>query len=179
MEERRRNYADPLLFARYRRYYRAYAGIRGNKVLTDMLVSKLYEIFSGNTPKPERSVLKHCSKGDEGIWDILGYYDPKSHAIFICEPKVENHSWEIARSLGLTTFYTRLVLRELVRLHEHAHSLTHTGKFDELLGTEFPAELREEVKVRVRFRMRYPIRSEINEPYCRIHILVYYSKYSL
>lgn len=127
-----------------------------------MLVSKLYETFSGNTPKPERSVLKHCSKGDEGIWDILGYYDPKSRTITICEPEVENYSLEIARSLGLTIFYTKLMLRELVRLHEHAHSLTHTGKFDEFRGTklyDIP-----EIKVRRRFRMGYPIRSEINEP---------------
>jgi hypothetical protein len=127
-----------------------------------MLVSKLYGMFSGNTPKPERSVLKHCPGGGDGIWDVLGYYDPKSYTVTICELEVENYSWEIARSLGLTVFYTRLVLKELVRLHEHAHSLTHTGKFDEFRGNKH--DLPEEMKLRCRFRMRYPIKSEINEP---------------
>jgi len=129
-----------------------------------LLVSRLYKLFGGNVPKPERSIFnfKDCPRG-EGIWDILGYYDSKSYSVTICEPKIEEHSWQVATRLGSKPHETRLVLRELVRLHEHAHSLIHTGNFDEFRGFNLSEKL-PEFKVKCRFKMGYPIPCQINEP---------------
>lgn len=94
-----------------------------------MLVSRLYELFRKNIPKPERAAFKECPRG-EGIWDILGYYDYKSRVkITICEPKIREYSKKLTKKLDLDETQIRLMLRELVRLHEHAHALLHTGNF--------------------------------------------------
>ena len=95
-----------------------------------MLVSQLYGLFRKNVPKQERAIVRddECRTG-EGIWDILGYYDSKSYLITICEPKVKRHSKQLAMQPKFEETLTRLTLRELVRLHEHAHAMLHTGNF--------------------------------------------------
>jgi hypothetical protein len=129
-----------------------------------MLVSRLYRLFEKNIPKPEKVALSQCPKG-EGIWDILGYYDYKAQVkITICELEIEKYSWQVARRLGCKEYETRLVLRELVRLHEHAHSLTHTGNFNVFREMNLSERL-PEFKVRRRFKMGYPIPPQINEPF--------------
>ena len=100
-----------------------------------MLVSKLHEIFLENDPKQEKVILTGCQKRD-GIWDTLGYYDPKSWSINICEKEITDYVEILERKRKRNKIYTRFCLRELVRLHEHAHSLFHTSKF-EYIGCDF------------------------------------------
>jgi hypothetical protein len=115
-----------------------------------MLVSQLYEFFNKDVPKPERAVLKDCVKGD-GIWDVLGYYDHKSKVkITICEPEVEKFSNRLAVQLNGDKNQIRLIVRELVRLHEHGHAMLHTGST---------------FSIKRRFKMGYRnLPLEINEP---------------
>ena len=114
-----------------------------------MLVSRLYNLFRKNIPKHEKVALSGCPKGD-GIWDVLGYYDFKSYSIIICEPEVEKYGEQMATQLKLDETFTRLILRQLVRLHEHAHAMLHTGNFD---------------GIKRRFKMGYRnLPANINEP---------------
>jgi hypothetical protein len=77
--------------------------------------------------KKEKSALNGCRPYGDGIWDLLGYYDPKKYEITICERHIEEHIRNLAKSIEYDELYTKFVLRELVRSHEHAHSLLHTG----------------------------------------------------
>lgn len=96
-----------------------------------MLVSKLYKLFDVKLKK-ERSVLNECHGFGDGIWDIIGYYNPLKYEITICDSRIEEHVRKLAKSIEYDEVNTNLVLRELVRLHEHAHSLLHTGKLSPL-----------------------------------------------
>jgi len=130
-----------------------------------MLVSKLFEIFHNNIPRRERAVFEGCWK-DEGIWDILGKYDPKSYLISICEPEVIMCSKKLATSLKLNEAQSYLTLRELVRLHEHAHALIHKGDFNKFLNIDLsiggPCP---ELEIRPTFKKGYRnLPHEIKEP---------------
>ena len=98
-----------------------------------MLVYKLYKFFNLPKLKKELGVLEECRGFGDGIWDILGYYDPVKYEIVICDSLVEKHANALAKNKGFDEKTTKLVLRELVRLHEHGHSLLHTGKIGPLL----------------------------------------------
>jgi len=114
-----------------------------------MLTYKLYKFFRIDKLKKERSVLTDCRGPGEGIWDILGYYDPLKYEITICDSRIEEFAKSLAISINSDETTTTLVLRELVRLHEHAHSLLHTGKISSVR----------------RFRKGYRnLPREINEP---------------
>ncbi len=97
-----------------------------------MLVFQLYKLF-GYVPQPEFSRAEKCPKGD-GIWDILGYYDPIHRIVGVCEVEVKKHSKELMKALKNKGFEvdevrSYLTLRELTRLHEHIHALIHLGDF--------------------------------------------------
>jgi len=95
-----------------------------------MLVPRLYEIFEVQKVKKERGFLNGCHGGD-GIWDTLGYYDPSAYEITICDSRIEKFVRDsiIIQTIEFDEIYTKVVLRELVRLHEHTHALLHTSSF--------------------------------------------------
>ncbi len=101
-----------------------------------MLVVKLYELFSSNKKfAKEETILDHCGKTErEGIWDILGYYDPQMRTVTLCENEIIKHSKALAHSLHMREHRTYLILRELVRLHEHSHAILHMADFKKELG---------------------------------------------
>ena len=70
-------------------------------------------------------------KKEEGIWDTLGYYDGNKQIVFICELNIVNFVYHLQKRLNRkrNRLFLMLVLRELVRLHEHAHALLHVGDF--------------------------------------------------
>lgn len=116
-----------------------------------MLVAKLYEVFANKICTPEKPNLE-CPRIGEGIWDTLGYYDSEQREISICEREIAqaNHNWDLAKHCRRKEHETALILRELVRLHEHAHALHHTGNFVfNILGAPSP------IKVRRRFVIGY------------------------
>ncbi|MHA1616476.1 MAG: hypothetical protein ACTSX9_04120 [Candidatus Njordarchaeales archaeon] len=120
-----------------------------------MLVQELCKIpGSRYIPKFEKCVtyiITKDRKKEIGIWDILGCYDSSQEIIFICEDNIAD---EVNKLLGNTTFsrelfkklgldtpsetskeglvrgYLTLILRELVRLHEHAHAYTSTAMIE-------------------------------------------------
>jgi len=85
----------------------------------------------------EKSELERCQGKsvniDEiGIWDILGYYDGNAPtpSIHLCEREIEDTVSEFYHNRSrFTKLSLRFVVRELVRLHEHAHALIHIGDF--------------------------------------------------
>jgi hypothetical protein len=98
-----------------------------------MLVYELYRLYNLRELKKEKSVLKECRGFGDGIWDLLGYYDPSTYEVVICDSEIEDYANKLAGSfLEYDEVTTKLVLRELVRLHEHGHSLLHTGKLGPL-----------------------------------------------
>jgi len=101
-----------------------------------MLVSKLCEIpVSKYVPKLEKICLEPCR--GEGIWDVLGYYNRELELVFICEVEIRgvvkklSAIRELVEKLrvpeGHVSNYLTLIVRELVRLHEHAHAYLHTA----------------------------------------------------
>jgi len=99
-----------------------------------MLVPKLYEIFGVRKVKKEKGFLNECPGGGDGIWDILGYYDPSAYEITVCESRIEKfvRNSILTQTIEFDEIYTKVVLRELVRLHEHTHALLHTSSFPRL-----------------------------------------------
>lgn len=126
-----------------------------------MLVSELYQIFKGSSTKKEKIIFNQCPKHEKrGIWDILGYYDSRKSLVCICEKEIEKHSKQLTNRINRPEYEIRLVVRELVRLHEHAHGLLHTGIF----GNELEDVMRA-FQIRRRFRMGYRnLPAKINEP---------------
>jgi len=101
-----------------------------------LLVSKLCEIpVSKYVPKLEKICLEPCR--GEGIWDVLGYYNRELEIVFICEVEIQEEVKKLStiRELieklkvpeGHVSNYLTLIVRELVRLHEHAHAYLHTA----------------------------------------------------
>lgn len=101
-----------------------------------MLVSRLCKIpGSQYIPKFEK-ISKPCKEGED-IWDVLGYYDYDSEVVYICEEKIQEeverllHKPELIEKLNIESKHARnylsLVVKELVRLHEHAHAYLHTA----------------------------------------------------
>jgi len=66
-----------------------------------------------------------------GIWDILGFYEPKTEMVIVCEDRIVKHGRRLANQLKVDELKTTLVLRELVRLHEHSHAYLHTAQIAE------------------------------------------------
>jgi hypothetical protein len=127
-----------------------------------LLVSRLYALFGKEASYPEVASLKPCPRG-EGVWDILGYYNPNSVIkITICEHEIEEYSKGLAKNLKLNEKQVRMILRELVRLHEHSHALFHTGDFNSFCGINLKDTL---FKVRYRFKRGYSsLPRDVNEP---------------
>jgi len=102
-----------------------------------MLVMKLSEVAGVCicVPRHERISLDvPCSK-EEGIWDTLGYYDGK--IVTICDKAIQKslkkkfdkdvELREKLEKLSKSREELILILRELVRLHEHSHAFLHTA----------------------------------------------------
>lgn len=85
------------------------------------LVNKLVKLY-GYRWVPEVCEQRYKRLRD-GIWDTLGYYDERK--VHLCEKELSETSEDVSRRLGLNDDITWLALRELVRLHEHAHAMLH------------------------------------------------------
>ncbi len=80
--------------------------------------------------------IRPPSKNEDelGIFDLLGYYDMTCQTVNICEQNIadylrnENPQESLSKKLGDTTAY--LALREIIRLHEHAHAIIDTCGFN-------------------------------------------------
>ena len=77
--------------------------------------------------------------GDLGIFDLLGYYDAGTQTINICEQNIFHYlknNWESDRkdlsdhgfNIDETGFFASL--REVIRLHEHAHAIIDSCGFN-------------------------------------------------
>ncbi len=78
-------------------------------------------------PCTETIVLEEVDcKGQEGIWDSLGWYDARSRRIYLCEPRIVKESRIIAKRIKEVKQSTAyFIVRELVRLHEYIHAIQH------------------------------------------------------
>jgi hypothetical protein len=116
-----------------------------------MLVLKLCELpCSEYTPKHEIiSREKKIKRGrEEGIWDILGQYDCRHEIVWIYEKEIARHAEGLSKKLGIEIVTVYSILRELVRLHEHAHAYTHTANLSEgplIIEREWFLKLPEEI----------------------------------
>ncbi len=97
----------------------------------------------------------------------MGSYDPSTRVISICEPAVT----EIAEKLKVETNHRYLtkdevysLLRELVRLHEHAHAFTHTSTLDAFIKNIFEAANIEFEECSNRDKWYRRLGSDIHEP---------------
>jgi len=102
-----------------------------------LLVSQLSKLY-GYIPEIECVHVEPCHKGNNGIWDILGYYESVPKLIHICEPEIHKCVDDIKkirlREFGrleddMSSIVLESSVRELVRLHEHCHALLHTCSF--------------------------------------------------
>ncbi|MCD6483901.1 MAG: hypothetical protein J7L47_02180 [Candidatus Odinarchaeota archaeon] len=117
-----------------------------------MLVAKLCELMEQMekkgcrcryVPKFERTSLDipcrpRVSIEDVGIWDVMGYYDKKRKIVTICDNVIQKEfenkferDVELRRRLEKLSKPRKeliLILRELVRLHEHSHGFLHTAR---------------------------------------------------
>lgn len=98
-----------------------------------MLVLKLCEILQSRyIPKPEviRSICpkRTSSEKEVGIWDILGFYDARKRKITICDKNIEEYGEKLLQKIENDKTKLTLFLRELVRLHEHAHAFLNTAR---------------------------------------------------
>jgi hypothetical protein len=76
-------------------------------------------------PRPEfMADRRDYPETDDGIWDVLGEYHPRIGTITLYEDRI------MALAGELSSRPARLypVLRELVRVHEHAHAYIHTAQ---------------------------------------------------
>jgi hypothetical protein len=71
----------------------------------------------------------------EGIWDVLGEYDARLDIIILYENEITSYAKTLSFTDGLAIGSEEAVpdvrqpiLRELVRLHEHAHAYLHTAR---------------------------------------------------
>lgn len=79
------------------------------------------------TPRLERPETACPKKSEEAIWDRLGYYEPKKGEIIICDKDIQNFVGGLHKK-EMESNKLILFVRELVRLHEHAHAFLHTAK---------------------------------------------------
>ena len=71
------------------------------------------------------------------IWDTLGIYDAIARVIVIDDEKILEHSNKISDKIEIETGVNKerigyIILRELVRLHEHAHAFLHVSGIEAL-----------------------------------------------
>ena len=79
-------------------------------------------------PRPEFMDNRAAFFNDNyGIWDLLGIYDGSVGTIVLYEENLNSLAAEL--SSGRSNVYP--VLRELVRVHEHAHAYMHTANLFE------------------------------------------------
>lgn len=81
---------------------------------------------------------KKKREGGGRIWDVMGYYDKKRKIVTICDKVIQKgfenkfkRDVELRRELeklSRTRKELILILRELVRLHEHSHAFLHTAR---------------------------------------------------
>lgn len=67
------------------------------------------------------------NRDELGIFDLLGYYDTTCQTVNICEQQIAEHL-KREGSQNSTTGY--LAIREVIRLHEHAHAIIDTCGFN-------------------------------------------------
>lgn len=115
-------------------------------------------------PGTEISIMNGCPQRCEGIWDILGYYDSKSCLVTICELEITEFTKKLRPVNNEEYKQIRQTLKELVRLHEHVHSLIHNCNFDKLLG--IPKEKVEFTLPVASDSIYQGIPKEINETLC-------------
>ncbi len=120
-------------------------------------------------------------KKDIGIGDKLGFYDGKK--VHICDQQIEQEAKNIYRDLSSLVNINQcyLVLRELIRLHEHIHALIHF-KTNYKWYTNLPKEINEPLTVYFSWLI---VRSVGDEIYQRVFDKVndelpdYYKKWDL
>ena len=82
-------------------------------------------------PRPEfmsdRAFRYNYNEQDRGIWDLLGRYNHEIGTITLFEDNIN----DLANELSPRTSSVYPILRELVRLHEHAHAYMHTARLFE------------------------------------------------
>ena len=134
---------------------------------------KILKCDLNHTFPPEILVLPPY-KGGDGIWDILGYYDPYTRTVNLCDSKIKEESLNIKGIVGYNAEIVYGVLRELVRLHEHIHALIHTSSLSPNMTLLFHYKTNTQD-----WYSRLP--SEINEPLTEFlsYILVKRSESSL
>jgi hypothetical protein len=83
---------------------------------------------SGYIPRPEFMGNQTARLNEnDGIWDVLGVYDASIGTITLYEDKII----DLAAKLSSGTSKVYPVLRELVRVHEHAHAYMQTASLFE------------------------------------------------
>ena len=125
-----------------------------------MNFNTLFDFKSGK----EISIMNGCPQRCEGIWDILGYYDSKSCLVTICEREITQFTKKLRPVNNEEYKLIRQTLKELVRLHEHVHSLIHNCNFDKIMG--MPKEIVKFTLPAASDSIYQGIPKEINEPLC-------------
>ncbi|MFC2034900.1 hypothetical protein ACFLUJ_02130 [Chloroflexota bacterium] len=78
-------------------------------------------------PRPEFMDKLTENKNENNIWDILGSYNANIGTITLYEDTIK----DFAVALSSPEAKVHPILRELVRLHEHAHAYMHTASLFE------------------------------------------------
>jgi hypothetical protein len=73
---------------------------------------------------------KHLTDSPYGMFDVLGEYYSTSNTIVIYEKEIEKCMNNYFSSQNNNNGLTRDTLRQLIRLHEHSHSIIKTCMFD-------------------------------------------------
>ena len=128
----------------------------------------LFKIFDF-TPGNEISIVTGCKfRNNErdavAIWDILGSYNPKDKLVKICEIEIDQFFEDNKKDKALCRLekkQTRYSIRELIRIHEHVHSLIHHFNFFSLGGVSIGLDSFPPAK-----SSTYKIPDYVEEPLC-------------